>query len=76
MVPGQGLRLSLAGIAVGTGAAFGLTRLIAKMLFHVSATDPRTYAAIALLFRVVALAATYIPAWRARRVDPLTALRQ
>jgi putative ABC transport system permease protein len=76
MVLGQGLRLSLAGIAVGTGAAVGLTRLMAKMLFHVSATDPLTYAAIALLFLLVALAATYIPAWRATRVDPLTALRQ
>src|SRR5450432_114492 len=84
MVLGQGMRLSLAGIAVGTGAAVGLTRLIAslmsslipKMLFHVSATDPLTYAAIALLFLVVALAATYIPAWRATRVDPLAALRQ
>jgi putative ABC transport system permease protein len=80
MVLGQGMRLSLAGIAVGTGAALGLTRLIAslitKMLFHVSATDPRTYAAIALLFLVVALSATYVPAWRATRVDPLAALRQ
>ncbi|HXB73966.1 MAG TPA: ABC transporter permease [Candidatus Acidoferrales bacterium] len=80
MVLGQGMRLSLAGIAVGTAAAVGLTRLIAslidKMLFHVSATDPLTYAAIALLFLVVALAATYIPAWRATRVDPLAALRQ
>jgi putative ABC transport system permease protein len=80
MVLGQGLRLSLAGIAVGTGAAIGLTRLIAslisKMLFHVSATDPLTYGAIALLFLAVALAATYVPAWRATRVDPLAALRQ
>ena len=75
MVMGQGMRLSLAGIVVGTAAAAGLTRFIAKLLFHVTATDPATYAGIALLFLTVALAATYIPAWRATRVDPLEALR-
>ena len=75
MVMGQGLRLSLAGIGLGAAASLALTRLISKMLFRVSATDPLTFAAIALLFLLVALAAAYIPAWRATRVDPLEALR-
>jgi ABC-type antimicrobial peptide transport system permease subunit len=69
------MRLSLVGIAAGTVAALGLTRLMTRMLFRVSATDPLTYAAIALIFLVVALAATYVPAWRATRIDPLEALR-
>ena len=75
MVVAQGLRLSLAGIAAGALGAVGATRLIAGMLFHVSATDPLTYVAIAALFLIVALTASAIPAWRATRVDPLRALR-
>jgi len=75
MVLGQGLRLSLVGVGAGTLAAIGLTRLIANMLYHVSATDPLTFAGIAMLFLAVALAASCVPAWRATRVDPLEALR-
>ena len=75
MVLGQGLRLSLAGIGIGAVAASALTRLISKMLFHVSATDPLTFASISILFLAVALAASYLPAFRATRVDPLEALR-
>jgi putative ABC transport system permease protein len=75
MVLGDGLRLSAAGIGAGVAASLGLTRLIAKMLYHVSATDPATFAAIALLMLGVALAASFLPAWRATRVDPLDALR-
>ena len=72
----HGIRLSLAGIALGAGAAIFLTRLISGLLYHVSATDPLTFAAIGVLFLVVALTASYIPAYRATRVDPLKALRR
>jgi predicted permease len=75
MVMAQGLRLSVIGIVAGTLAAAALTRLMAPMLFHVSATDPSTFAAIAAVFIVVALAASYVPAWRAMRIDPVLALR-
>ena len=75
MVLGQGIRLSMAGIGLGAAAALALTRLLSKMLYGVSATDPLTFAAISLLFLLVALAATLIPSWRATRVDPLIALR-
>ena len=75
LVLAQGLRLSLAGIGAGAVASLVLTRLIARMLYRVSATDPLTFAGVAILFLTVALAASYVPAWRATRVDPLEALR-
>jgi ABC-type lipoprotein release transport system permease subunit len=56
-------------------AAAGLTRLIAGMLYHTSATDPGIYIGISLLFLAVALAASYLPARRATRIDPMAALR-
>ncbi len=65
----------LAGIALGLGAAFALTRLLTALLFHVSPTEPVTFAGIALLFLVVALADSYTPARRAARIDLLAALR-
>ena len=71
----QGLGLTLAGVGIGTGGAFALTRLMKAMLFHVSATDPATFVGIALLFIAVASAASYIPARRATRIDPMAALR-
>jgi putative ABC transport system permease protein len=74
MVMLQGLRLSLAGIVVGTAAAAVLMRLIARMLFQVSATDPVTFAIIAAILVAVGMAASYVPAWRATRVDPVVAL--
>jgi putative ABC transport system permease protein len=75
MVIGQGLGLTLAGIAVGIGGALALTRVMGSLLFRVSATDPVTFVGIGVLFVLVALAATYIPARRATRVDPMAALR-
>jgi putative ABC transport system permease protein len=75
LVLGEGLKLALVGAAVGIAAAFGLTRLMGKLLYGVSATDPFTFAAVAIVLMFVALVACYIPARRAMRVDPLMALR-
>ncbi|MGA3041590.1 MAG: ABC transporter permease [Bryobacteraceae bacterium] len=75
LVVAQGFRLALAGVAIGLAGAYGLTRLMESLLFHVSATDPATFAVVALLFLFVALAASYVPARRATRIDPMAALR-
>jgi ABC-type antimicrobial peptide transport system permease subunit len=75
LVVRQGCGLVLAGIAFGLGGAVALTRLVNTLLFGVSATDPATFAGVALLFLVVGLAASYIPARRAARIDPMAALR-
>ncbi|HLY62317.1 MAG TPA: ABC transporter permease [Terriglobia bacterium] len=75
MVVGKGLLLALIGIGVGLGVAFGVTRFIASLLFGVRPTDPITFACIAGLLAGVALLASYIPARRATRVDPMVALR-
>jgi putative ABC transport system permease protein len=75
LVLGRGMRLALSGVVVGLIASFALTRLMASLLFEVSASDPLTFALIALIVAGVAFVSCYIPAKRATRVDPMVALR-
>jgi len=76
LVVGQGMRLALAGILIGTLAALGATRFLRSLLYGVTPTDPVTYAALASLLTAVALLACLVPALRATRVDPIVALRE
>ncbi len=75
MIVKQGSKLILLGLAIGLFGAYALTRLLATLLFGVTAKDPLTFAAVATLLAIVALLACYIPAWRATKVDPMEALR-
>ncbi|HUJ30049.1 MAG TPA: ABC transporter permease [Candidatus Acidoferrum sp.] len=75
LVLGHGTKLTVLGVAFGIVVALGLTRLIAALLFGVGARDPLTFSVVAIVLAVVALAACYIPARRAARVDPMVALR-
>jgi putative ABC transport system permease protein len=75
MVIVQGLQLAAIGLGAGLAGAWWLTRLLAGLLFGVTASDPVTFAGVAVVLMAVAVVASLIPAWRAARVDPLTALR-
>ena len=75
MILGHGMLLTMVGIAVGLLGAFGLTRLMAAMLFGVKPTDPLTFMGVAVLLTAVALIACYIPGRRATKVDPVNSLR-
>jgi putative ABC transport system permease protein len=75
LIVGQGLRLGVLGLAIGAVTALALTRFMSSLLFGVSATDPLTYLCVAFLLGMVAFLASYIPARRAAKVDPMVALR-
>ena len=76
MILAQGVKIAGAGVVIGLGASFGLTRLLmTNLLFSVRAADPLTFAAVAIVLVLVAMLACYIPARRALRVDPIIALR-
>jgi putative ABC transport system permease protein len=75
LVIGQSFRLALVGAMAGVIGSFGVTRLMQSLLFRISPTDPATFMAVVVLFLCVALVASYIPARRATRIDPISALR-
>jgi len=75
LILAHGLQLAAIGVAIGVAAALALTRLMSSLLYGISATDPLTFAAVSAALLIVALAACYIPARRAMRVDPMVALR-
>jgi ABC-type antimicrobial peptide transport system permease subunit len=75
LVVWQGMRLALAGVVLGMGAAFGLNRLIASFLFGVKPWDPTVFIAVPLILTAVALFAVWLPATRASKLDPMQALR-
>ena len=75
MVLGHGRRLTLMGIAIGIAAALAVSRLLQQVLFEVDPTDPMIYLAVSVILLLVAEMASFLPARRATRIDPVTALR-
>jgi ABC-type antimicrobial peptide transport system permease subunit len=75
LVVKQGMMLALGGVVIGLIAALAFSHLVSGLLFDVKATDPLTFAGIAILLTIVALVASYIPARRAARIDPMISLR-
>ena len=75
LVLAQGGRISASGIVIGSAASVGLARFMANLLYAVRALDPATFAAVAFMLALIAMVASYIPARRTSRVDPLIALR-
>jgi ABC-type antimicrobial peptide transport system permease subunit len=75
LVLGQGLRLAAAGVAIGIVAALALSRVVASLLYGVSATDLATFAGVPVALALIAMLATLVPARRATRVDPVVAMR-
>ena len=75
MVIGHGVRLTIVGVVIGLAAAFGAARLIASVLPGITATDPLTFVSVPAVLLGIAVAATWLPARRASRVDPIVALR-
>jgi len=76
LIVGEGMKMSVAGTILGIAAALGVTRILASLFVGVSPTDPLTFMAITVLFTVVALAAAWLPAYRASRLDPIEAIRE
>ena len=76
LVVRQGLFVAIVGVVLGIGGGLALTSLLSSMLFQVTPTDPYTFAVCAVLMLLVALVATWLPAARASRVDPMVALRR
>jgi ABC-type antimicrobial peptide transport system permease subunit len=75
MVVWQGMRLTVVGVVIGVGAAFGLTRLVASLLYGVKPWDPMVFVSVPLVLSGVALFAVWLPALRASKLNPMEALR-
>jgi putative ABC transport system permease protein len=75
LVVGHGMLLTLIGIGIGVAGAFAATRALASLLYGISSTDPATFVSVPFILAGVALAASYMPARRATKVDPILALR-